>query len=185
MGCEMIKRAWRRRAVIIGLVLTAGVWLSQARAADNLSFKGRLVAQACTIRAGDEAQELGFHDISSQFLYLNTRTAGESLSIHLEACDTSVAASVTTTFSGNESVELPGLLALAAGSRARGIAIGLETLANAPLPLNMASEKQALVSGSNVIEFKAYVKGEPRAIADKSIRAGSYTAVSTFMLSYQ
>ena len=91
---------------------------------------------------------------------------------------------MTTTFSGVENTELPGLLALAAGSRARGIAIGLETLTDAALPLNTPSDKQTLSAGDNTIEFKAYVRGEPRAIAQHAIRAGLFSAVSTFTLGY-
>lgn len=184
MGFEMKDRGWRRGAMVWQF-LAAGLWLSQAQAADNLSFKGNLVAQTCTIRAGDEAQKLEFRDVSSGFLYLNTRTAGEPFSIHLDGCDISIATTVTSTFSGSESVELPGLLALAPGSRAKGIAVGLETPTNLPLPLNAESEKQVLVDGSNVIEIKAYVRGEPKAIADQSIRAGFFTAVSTFVLNYK
>lgn len=183
MNIEIKYRGWLCRAIAVSL-LTGLMWLNQVHAADNLSFKGNLVAQACTIRPGDEALEFEFKETSAHFLYANTRTAGKSFFIHLEGCDASIAGTVTTTFSGNESVELPGLLALAAGSRAKGVAIGLETSANLPLPLNVATDKQVLVDGDNVIGLKAYVRGEPQAIANGSIRAGLFTAASTFTLSY-
>lgn len=184
MNVEVQYSARLCRAIAVQLL--AGLMLvSQAYAADNLSFKGNLVAQACTIRPGDEALEFELREASSHFLYLNTRTASESFFIHLEGCDTSIAGSVTTTFSGNENTELPGLLALDPGSRAEGIAVGLETPASVPLPLNTESEKQALVDGGNVLGFKAYIKGEPQAIANKSIKAGVFTAASTFTLNYQ
>ncbi|HCN65463.1 MAG TPA: exotoxin [Pseudomonas sp.] len=164
--------------------VTACLLACQVQAADNLSFKGVLVAQACTIRPGDELIPVKFSDISTFSLYQNTRTPGEPFYIHLQDCDTQIADSVTATFSGAENAELPGLLALATGSNARGIAIGLETITDQALPLNVASPEQTLNDGDNVIALKAYVQGEPKAIANESIRKGRFVANSTFTLAY-
>lgn len=175
------------RAVIETLALstiTVCLLASQVKAADNLSFKGVLVAQACTIRPGDELITVEFSDISTYSLYVNTRTPGEAFYIHLQDCDTQIADSVTATFSGTENAELPGLLALATGSAARGIAIGLETVAGQPLPLYVASPEQGLNDGDNVIALRAYVRGEPTAITNESIRKGRFAANSTFTLAY-
>ncbi|MCU1756303.1 fimbrial protein [Pseudomonas helleri] len=175
------------RSVIETLAFTplaACLLASQVQAADNLSFKGVLVAQACTIRPGDELIPVKFSDISTSSLYLNTRTPGEPFYIHLQDCDTHIADSVTVTFSGAENAELPGLLALGTGSVARGIAIGLETATDQLLPLNAPSPEQALNEGDNVISLKAYVRGEPTAIANESIRKGRFVANSTFTLAY-
>ena len=175
------------RTVIATLTIsaaTACLLASHIQAADNLSFKGVLVAQACTIRPGDELIAVEFSDISTASLYLNTRTPGVPFYIHLQDCDTQIADSVTVTFSGAENAELPGLLALATGSVARGIAIGLETVTDQPLPLNVPSPEQGLNDGDNVIALKAYVRGEPTAIANESIRKGRFVANSTFTLAY-
>ncbi|WP_278938156.1 fimbrial protein [Pseudomonas helleri] len=171
-------------AILTFSAATACLLASQVQAADNLSFKGILVAQACTIRSGDELIAVAFSDISISSLYLNTRTPGEPFYIHLQDCDTQIADSVTVTFSGAENAELPGLLALATGSAARGIAIGLETATDQPLPLNVTSPEQALSDGDNAIALKAYVRGEPTAIANESIRKGRFVANSTFTLIY-
>ena len=176
----------RWQVAAMPLVLGAALLTSaEVQAADNLNFVGNLVVEACTIRPGDEALKLEFRDAYSHELYLNTRTPGRAFEIHLEGCDTSIADSITTTFSGIENAELPGLLKLDGGSSASGIAIGIETPANKPLPLNVASEKQALNDGSNVILLKAYIRGEPKAIADRLIVVGVFTATSTFTLDYQ
>lgn len=76
------------------------------------------------------------------------------------------------------------MLALDAGSGASGIGVGIETPSQKPLPLNTVSDEQVLRNGSNVIELKAYVQGEPNAIRDQSIGHGAYTATSTFTLDY-
>ena len=172
------------------LVAAAWVWglsmmmADKTPAADNLNFVGNLVAQACSIRPGDEAIELLFDDQSSHYLYINTRTQSVPFYIHLVGCGTSIANTVTALFSGVENTELPGLLALATGSRARGIAIGLESAAGQLLPLNVTSDPFVLADGDNVMSFQAYVRGEPKAIANHTIRAGRYSAVSTFTLVY-
>ena len=67
---------------------TACLLASHIQAADNLSFKGVLFAQACTIRPGDELIPVEFSDISTASLYLNTRSPGELFLIHLKDCDT-------------------------------------------------------------------------------------------------
>ena len=149
-----------------------------------MSFRGALVAQACTLRPGDDDIPLQLWDTSSQYLYLSTRTIGKPFEIHLEGCDISIGGDVTITLSGNASAVLPGLLALGGGSTAAGVAIGIETPAGNLLPLNVTSDRQALTSGANIIALKAFIKAEPQAIANQSIVAGLLTAVSTFTLSY-
>ncbi|WP_321837968.1 fimbrial protein [Pseudomonas kulmbachensis] len=183
MQPETQNKAWT--PVVLALLLGAPLMLpGNGQAADNLNFKGVLVEEACTLRPGDEAIVLDLKDVSPKYLYLNSRSIGNPFQIHLEGCNTNIVDSVTTTFSGSESLKLPGLLALDGGSVATGVAVGIETLSNIPLPLNVASDKQALSSEGNVIALKAFIKGEPQAIADESITAGTFSATSTFTLNY-
>lgn len=158
--------------------------IPKAYAADNLSFKGNLVEQACTIRPGDEAITLELWDLTSKHLYINTRSVGKGFKLHLDDCDTTIGNTVNITFGGVENRELPGLLALDGASGASGIGVGIETLGNKPLPLNKVSDDQALSDGNNVIELKAYVQGEPTAIRDQTIGHGTFTVTSTFTLDY-
>ncbi len=65
-----------------------------------------------------------------------------------------------------------------------GIAIGLETLAGKPLYLNQSSGDIALDTGNNIITLKAYVRGEPEAISQRTIKRGEFNAVATFNLQY-
>lgn len=140
--------------------------------------------EACTLRPGDEAITLELWDLTSKYLYINTRSVGRRFQLHLQECDTTISDSVTITFGGTGNPELPGLLALDAGSGASGIGVGLETLGDKPLPVNSVSDRQVLSDGSNVIELKAYVQGEPAAIRDQTIGHGAYTVTSTFTLDY-
>ncbi|MBN2990126.1 type 1 fimbrial protein [Pseudomonas cedrina subsp. fulgida] len=167
----------------LALLLSVGL-VTNVHAADNLSFKGNLVAEACTIRPGDEAITLELWDVTSTHLYINTRTPGKGFKVHLENCDTTIGKTVTITLGGRENPWLPGLFALDGGSGASGIGLGIETPNNKPLPLNAASDEQVLSDGSNVIALKAYVQGEPEAIRDQTIGHGRFTVTSTFTLDY-
>ena len=181
MRAKSISKRWQ--PVVIALLGVSLIWPDDGVAASNLTLKGALVAAACKIKAGDETLAIDLGVVTSAELYRYTRTIGKTFHIHLEDCDTSISNSVTTTFSGTESIKLPGLLALG-GSIEKGVAIGLETLAGTPLPLNVVSDRQALSNGANVIAFKAFIKAEPQAIVNRSITAGNFTATSIFMLNY-
>lgn len=154
-------------------------------AADNVQFRGALVAEPCVIAPGEESLQLDFGTVIDKYLYLNKRTLGQPFEIHLTTCDLSLGNTLTVTFSGKENLKLPGLLALDAASQASGIALGIETLENKPLPLNKPGQKILLAAGSNRIAFKAYVKGEPEAIAKETIERGPFSAVATFLLEYE
>ena len=182
MRVESKSKRWQ--PAVIALLLGASLIRPDfGLAADNVTLKGTLVSAACKIKAGDEALVVDLGEVGSADLYYHGRTAGKTLLIHLEDCDTGISDKVTTTFSGNESTKLPGLLALG-GTVEKGVAIGLETLAGIALPLNVTSAGQVLSIGANVIAFKVFVKAEPQAIANRSIKPGEYTAVSTFTLAY-
>jgi type 1 fimbria pilin len=182
MRAESISKCWQ--PAVIALLLGASlIRPDDGVAASSLKLKGALVTAACSIKAGDEALTLELEPVSNNYLYLNTRTLGKPFRIHLEGCDTRIGDTVTTTFSGNESTKLPGLLALN-GAADQGVAIGMETLTDKPLPLNVVSDKQVLSNGNTVIAFKAFIKAEPQAITNRSITAGNFTATSIFMLNY-
>ena len=61
----------------------------------------------------------------------------------------------------------------------------METAQGRPLPLNSAGGKYPLQNGSTVIAVQAYVRGEPEALAKKTIGRGAFNAIATFNLDYQ
>ncbi|WP_049242258.1 fimbrial protein [Serratia marcescens] len=164
------------------LVLNAGVALA---AANNLRLHGALVAEPCVIAPGDEEIALDFGTIIDKYLYLNTRTLGQTFEIHLAECDISLGKTVAITLLGTESLALPGLLAINADSQAKGIAIGLETPEGKALPMNKTSDKYSLRAGGNSVALQAYVRGEPQTIERKTIGRGAFGAVATFRLEYE
>ncbi|MFJ4235940.1 fimbrial protein [Serratia nevei] len=170
-----------KKSIITGLLL--GLSALPAGAVDNMKFIGALVAEPCVIPPGQETVALDFGSVVDKYLYLNQRTPGTSFDITLADCDLSLGKTVRITLSGTESLALPGLLAPA--SQAGGIAIGLETPAGKAVPLNRPGDKFSLASGANGIRLQAYVRGEPEAIANKTIGRGAFSAVATFSLEYE
>ncbi|QJW53201.1 putative fimbrial-like protein YfcP [Serratia plymuthica] len=170
--------------LLVGCVVA---WGTQpvAAATNNLKMHGALVAEPCTLQPGDENIELDFGTVIDKNLYQNQRTLSKPFQLRLMDCDTSLGKTLKMTFSGTESVALPGLLALEGGSEASGIAIGLETQDGQPLALNQKSRGQQITDGNNVITLQAYVKGAPEAITHRNIERGMFAAVATFALEYE
>lgn len=158
---------------------------AMAAAGDNVRLHGALVAEPCVIPPGEEEIALNFGSIIDKYLYQNSRTIGQPFTIHLTDCDQSLGQTVKVSFTGTENAVLPGLLAIDGSSGASGIAIGLETERAVPLPLNKASGTYPLQSGDNLIGLKAFVQGEPAAIANRTIDLGAFSAVATFNLEYE
>lgn len=172
------KRSWCAAALLLLGSVPAG-------AVDNMRLHGALVAEPCVIPPGDETVVLDFDTVIDKYLYLNTRTPGQTFELHLALCDLSLGKTVRVTFSGAESVGLPGLLALNGASQASGIAIGMETPQGEALPVNQQGKAQTLVSGANILTARAYVQGEPDALKHKTIERGPFSAVATFSLEYE
>ncbi|HAT4919955.1 TPA: type 1 fimbrial protein [Serratia marcescens] len=168
--------------IIAGLLLGWGALLP-AWAADNMTFRGALVAEPCVIPPGQETVVLNFGSIVDKYLYQNLRSPGVQFEIILAECDLSVGKTVRMTLNGTESLALPGLLAPA--GQAGGIGIGLETLEGQTVAINHSVEKLTLAEGTNGIRLLAYVRGEPEAIANKTIGHGAFSAVATFNLEYE
>lgn len=165
-----------------------GVWfigISTAFSA-NVEFDGTLIEDACDVYPGDESIELDFGTIVDRYLYLNTQTNSQPFTIRLINCDLALGHEVKVTFMGSESLALPGLLALDAGSQAKGVAVGIESISGTAIKINSGSYTQRLSTGnSNDLRFQAYVKGEPLALQNQSLVLGSWSASATFKLDYE
>ncbi|HHQ6590811.1 TPA: fimbrial protein [Serratia fonticola] len=175
----------RFSALLISLIIGLGSLSSVSQAVDNVRFRGALVADPCTLRVTDENINIDFGSIVEKYLYLNTRTLGVPLVLHLDDCDLSLGNMVKLTFSGTENSRLNGLLAISGASQTSGIGIGIETQQGNKVAINTGSYNQGLISGNNTISLRTYVQGEPDAISQKTINPGDFTASATFLLEYE
>lgn len=165
--------------VILSTVLSLDVYAVE----NNVKFDGNLVAEPCTLDPNTTNFSLNLGDIIDKYLYINSRTHSKAFNINLLDCDLSLGSSVIVTFSGNPEPELPDLLSLSGGT-ARGIAVGLENSDGSALPINKPTNAFKLMKGNNILTFNAYVQGTPKAIQNRGIRKGDFTAISTFTLDY-
>ncbi|HBE9078277.1 MULTISPECIES: fimbrial protein [Serratia] len=175
----------RFSALLISLAVGLGGLSSVSQAVDNVRFRGALVADPCTLRVTDENINIDFGSIVEKYLYINTRTLGVPLVLHLDDCDLSLGNMVKLTFSGTENSRLNGLLAISGASQTSGIGIGIETQQGNKVAINTGSYNQGLISGNNTISLRTYVQGEPDAISQKTINPGDFTASATFLLEYE
>lgn len=159
--------------------------LSGSGYAEEVYFSGTLIADACEIAPGDETVELDFRGVRDRDLYDSTRTPSEKFEIRLSTCDLTMGNVVKVKLTGAENTALPGMLKLDSSSVASGVAIGLETESGQPLPLNQGVASYALTAGTNQLRLRAYIQGEPAALAGRTIGIGPFIATATFMLDYE
>ncbi|WP_447889266.1 fimbrial protein [Serratia fonticola] len=175
----------RFSALLLSLTVGLGGLSSVSEAVDNVRFRGALVADPCTLRVTDENINIDFGSIVEKYLYINTRTLGVPLVLHLDDCDLSLGNMVKLTFSGTENSRLNGLLAISGASQTSGIGIGIETQQGHKVAINTGRYNQGLIAGNNTISLRTYVQGEPDAISQKTINPGDFTASATFLLEYE
>lgn len=172
--------------------ITLGVWAATSlclpatqAAEDNLYFSGTLVNEPCALAERDKLIEMNFESVIDKDLYLNGRTKGRPIELHLQNCDLDVGKRmVNITFSGNESSEPPGFLVLRS-TTVKGLLVGLETTQGVTLPLNKTHRIGMLSSGDNLLSFNAYLQGDPKVLANRTLGQGDFEASLTFALSYE
>lgn len=176
----MSKWAMKLGAWIVSL------WLPAIQAAeDNLYISGILVNEPCVLAEVDKLIEMDFKSVIDKELYLNGRTKGRPIELHLQNCDLDVGKRmVSITFSGNESSAPPGFLVLRS-TTVQGLLVGLETMGGVPLPLNKTHRMGELTRGENLLGFNAYLQGEPNVLANRTLGQGNFEASLTFALSYE
>ncbi|CAI8882152.1 type 1 fimbrial protein [Pseudomonas zeae] len=174
------------RTVYLSFWFVVIVWFpSTASAEDNLYFSGTLVNEPCVLAMEDELLELDFKNVIEKELYLNGRTRGRPITLHLQNCQLGTGKSkVKLSFNGPESTETPGLLMIQSAD-VHGLLVGLETPGGKPLVLNKIHDMGALIKGDNLISFNAYLQGETKAMQNKSIGLGVFYSIMSFTVSYE
>lgn len=136
----------------------------------------------CNINNGDDI-EVDFNSTGAKDLYNHGRTWDRYFTIDLEDCETSNFGLVSVTFTGPESTELPGYLQMENAST--GAVIGIAEQDGTFLGLNKTSTTTKLTNGSVPLVFRAFLQGEPTALANHTIQLGEFRATSLFILTYE
>lgn len=166
-------------------LLAGMLTVNASQAAENVHFSGALVAEPCTLPDADTDIHVDFGTIVVKYLYQYQRTKGQSFTLHLEDCDPSVMKTVGVTFKGQADDELTEMLALDPSSSAKGVAVGFSMPDGSSLAVNKISPITQLSQGKNNLEFFAYVQARPTAVTAKTLAVGDFSAISTFVLTYQ
>jgi len=155
------------------------------KANSDVSFSGTLVEEPCLLDPNDSAFELDMGTVIAKMLYSHTRMPGKPFSLHLLECDLSLGNTISITFLGTEDLEQPGLIALGAGSTAKGVALGIETPQNILIPVNKPSVAQPLQEGANTLSLQYFISASKSSLENKLIKPGTVNYVMPFALEYE
>lgn len=172
------------RGVLTALIVSALLSASAAlQAADNLNITGALVSEPCELGPDGATLKVSFGTVPDKTLYSETRTKGIPLNVNLINCDLSLGTQATLTFTGRESLLMPGFL-VTTGTGSPGVVIGLEQPDGTPVPFNQTSPAYILTDEKNTLSLLAFVAAEPDAIKNNSLTPGDFTATATFEVGY-
>ncbi|MGR6438694.1 fimbrial protein [Proteus mirabilis] len=170
---------------IFGLSVSIGLTSAAFAIPDNLYFHGILVDEPCTIKPGDETVVLDFGNIPDKNLYAYKRTPSKLFQLRLSECNLSIGKSVKITFKGEENQAMAGrIFGNKSGQPSFWYCGGIESENGNALPINKETDKMSLTAGDTILNFYAFIQGEPDAIANKSIKRGPFSAIATFYLNY-
>lgn len=154
-----------------------------AAASSNVEISGNLVTEPCSLDAGSQLIPLSSGNIVAKYFYLTPRTPGLEFSIKLIDCDISLGTQAIVTFTGTESIALPGYLMPDDGDT-HGIAFGIETMNGDLVPVNQASPIFTLSDGTNELKLKGFIQAEQDAIDKHTILTGPFAGTATFEITY-
>lgn len=149
----------------------------------GMRFQGQIIAEACSVDAGDRLMTVNMGQISSQ----RFRAAGEDASpvafdIHLVDCNTEVSQHVGVSFQGVADGKDPDVLSVGEGAGiATGIGVALFDSEGSLIPLNGEPTRWAkLYDGPTTLHFVAKYRS-----TERQVTGGIANAQAWFSLTYQ
>lgn len=144
-----------------------------------LHINANIVLDPCVTAVESRNMQVELGQWTTDYLADNPRTPSVPFTIHLTGCDVSTDA-LSVTFNGTSDGTLTDKLAIAAGSTAGGIAVGLENADGTPLAINAPSKPVSLSSSDISLRYSAYIikTGAP-------VTTGNFEATATFTVNYE
>lgn len=174
--------------VMISSIFSA--FLSDAYGVD-LNFNGELVTFPCEVIEGTPEDVVFYTRSAKYFHYEPATTPTQPFKISLQ-CDTSITAwnVVRVKFDGQPEPgmgEFSNQFIKVDGVNTGFLAVGLyDTDGSTPIELGEETIAESIVSRDRVdLNFSAFVKATPSALANKDVIPGDYRAVATFELFYE
>ncbi|MBG6026282.1 fimbrial protein [Proteus columbae] len=169
---------------IIGSCL---LFSSSVFAAENLNIFGSLIIAPCKVLPEHSQVDVVFDEIRLDDIYKSYfEFEKKDFKIILSECDISIAKQVKIKFEGATHNELAGLLALDDSANNPDLGIKITTKEGIPIKLGDYTGLYNIPNnGIFELNFIAYLQATAKAIADKSIKPGHFSATAVFSLKYE
>ncbi|ODQ03295.1 fimbrial protein [Shigella sp. FC1655] len=160
---------------------------SSVFAAENLNIFGSLIIAPCKVLPENAQVDVVFDEIRLDDIYKSYfEFEKKDFKIILSECDISIAKQVKIKFEGQTHNELAGLLALDDSANNPDLGIKITTKEGVPVKLgDYTSLYNIPNNGIFELNFIAYLQATAKAIADKSIKPGHFSATAVFSLKYE
>ena len=171
------------KAALVSMFMLAGsASMVQAAGAGQgtVTFEGAIIEAACSNAPESVDQTVGLGQIAKSQLDLGGSSQPEPFKIQLVGCDTTTLKSVSTTFIGGASKDVPGALGIV--GTASGAGIVMRDATGADIVLGTPTVFQPIGDGNNTLLFGSFLKG---ATAADTVVPGEFTAITNFSLAYQ
>lgn len=171
------------KTVFASMLLAASASVVHAAGAGSgtITFEGEILEAACSIKPGNSDQTISLGEIAKSQLETGGLGSSENFKIELVGCSTSTLTdkTVSATFTGAQSIEVPGALGITGDAKGAGIVLydGSGTV----VALGTPTKVQLLQDGDNTLSFGALLKGK----ATGTITPGKFSAVTNFSLAYK
>lgn len=173
-------------AMGVGSMLLCGSAVAAGGAGSGkVTFNGEIINAPCSVAPESVDQVVEMGQISTKELAGGGESNSKPFSIKLLNCEISDKAedAVKVTFSGAKDPVEPTLLVIGGGDAA-GAGIKMTAPGGAPIELGTPTAAFGLVNGDNELTFSAVLKGY-KDQTDNPLKAGAFTAVTNFTLSYE
>lgn len=173
-------------AMGVGSMLLCGSAVAAGGAGSGkVTFNGEIINAPCSVAPESVDQVVEMGQISTKELAGGGESNSKPFSIKLLNCEISEEAedAVKVTFSGAKDPVEPTLLVIGGGDAA-GAGIKMTAPGGAPIELGTPTAAFGLVNGDNELTFSAVLKGYKDQTANP-LKAGAFTAVTNFTLSYE
>ena len=168
-------------ASMVFLAGSASVVHAAGAGQGTVTFKGAIIEAACSIDPESVDQTIGLGQVAKSALTGGGTATPQDFYIKLVGCNVTSLTdkTVTTTFTGAESADVPGALGIV--GTAKGAGVMMVDGRGTAVVLGTATKPQLLQDGNNQLSFGAFLKGQ----ATGDITPGEFSAVTNFSLAYQ
>lgn len=169
---------------IIGSCL---LFSSSVFAAENMHIFGSLIIAPCKVLPEHSQVDVAFDEIRLDDIYKSYfEFEKKDFKIILSECDISIAKQVKIKFEGQTHNELTGLLALDDAANNPDLGIKITTQQGTSVNIGEYTSLYNIPNnGIFELNFIAYLQATAKAIANKSIKPGHFSATAVFSLKYE